>query len=683
MALLSVSNVSKSYGATKIFENVSFTIENNHRIGLVGINGSGKTTLLKVICDQEPYDTGEVYTSKQLKIGYVEQFVCRDSKRTALEELIHVQQELLQLEEKMETLQQQMEEVQELKTGQAEEDRVKRLEKIAMQKHACEMEYQEKGGYTYRSIARSTLLGLGFQEQELQLTVEELSGGQRTKLTLAKLLFSDCNLLLLDEPTNYLDIASLEWLENFLLNFKGSYLVISHDRYFLDKVTKETFEMESGRLTIYRGNYTKYLELKAERKKTMTRNYENTQKEIRRLEQVIEQQKTWSQEHNYKTIRNKQKGIERLENSLEKPDKEMEKMKFHFKTISGGNQEVLVTQNLGKSFSNKTLFQKVSIRIWKGEHAFLVGPNGCGKTTFLRIILQQLPADSGEFQLGNHMKVAYYSQAMEELVENKTILEYVWDAYPKLKQTEVRQALAVFLFKGEEVNQMIRTLSGGERARVALLMIMLSEANFLILDEPTNHLDILSREALETALQEYDGTMLIVSHDRYFMNKLATKIYRFTEQGAKEYEGNYDQYLEKEKAEQAGASAGTGDSMANAGAKFATQIRGASMASENGGQEEGLDNSKAMRKMLYQEKKANEAAERKRKKRIAFLEEEMQKNDAQVKELEEMAKSEEYATDYVKVMELMEQVESRKKENETLLEEWMQLSEEDASGVEE
>ena len=672
MALLSLSNVSKSYGVNKVFENVSFTIEENHRIGFVGINGSGKTTLFKIICDQLTYDEGEIFKSKVLKIGYVEQFVCRDSERTVFEELLTIQQELIDIEQEIERLQQEIEsktnseilsinemvilERDDIWEGNTNKNYTNKnytyntyntyntykndcnitLESLISKKHNLENLYSEKGGYTYRSIARSTLIGLGFEEKELELKVYELSGGQKTKLTLAKLLFSNSNLLLLDEPTNNLDITSIEWLENFLLNFKGSYIIISHDRYFLDKVTRETFELESGRLSAYKGSYTTYLKLKEEKNKTLARKYETTQKEINRLEQVIEQQKTWSQEHNYKTIRNKQKMIDRLENSLEKPDEEMEKMKFHFKTISGGNREVLITRNLAKSFENKELFKNVNINVYKGENVFIVGPNGCGKTTLLKIIQNKLKQNSGEYILGNNMKIAYYSQASEELNDNKTILEYVWDSYPKLTQTEVRKALAVFLFKGEDVNKQISMLSGGEKARVSLLMIMISESNFLILDEPTNHLDILSREALEEALQEYEGTMLIVSHDRYFINKLANKIYRITKNGSKEFLGNYDYYLENNIEE-----------------------------TEKVVKEKNLS---------YKERKEQEAAIRKKNNRLKKLEEEIATNEEKIKELENLANTEEYATDYIKAMDLTMQIEELKNKNDTLYEEWMENS---------
>jgi len=635
VALFSLSNVSKSYGTTKIFENVSFTIEENHRIGLVGINGSGKTTLFKVICEQIAYDEGEIFKAKNLRIGYVEQFVCKDSNLTVLDELLTIQDELLLIESEMEELQQKIEvATDKIESSQNREEEI--LEVLITKKHNLENRYSELGGYTYQSIARSTLLGLGFEERELMLKVSELSGGQKTKLTLAKLLFSNSNLLLLDEPTNNLDITSIEWLENFLLNFKGSYLIISHDRYFLDKVTKETFELENKRLSVYKGNYTTYLKLKEEKNKTLSRRYETTQKEIKRIEQIIEQQKTWSQEHNYKTIRNKQKMIGRLENSLEKPDEEMEKMKFRFKTISGGNREVLIVRNLSKTFENKQLFQNVNINVLKGENVFIVGPNGCGKTTFLKIIQDKIPYDAGEYLLGSNMKIAYYSQTAEELDSNKTVLEYVWNAHQKMTQTEVRKALAIFLFKGEDVNKQISMLSGGEKARVALLMIMLSESNFLILDEPTNHLDILSREALENALVDYEGTMLIVSHDRYFMNKLANKIYRITKNGSKEFLGNYDYYLQN--------------------------------------YEEHEEKVVKEKNLSYKEKKEQEAAERKRKNQMMRLEKTIWKNEDKIKELEELAGTEEYATDYVKVMEITKQLDELKEENEKIYEQWMALN---------
>ena len=403
MALLSLSDVTKFFGDKLIFENVSFTIEEGHKLGFVGVNGSGKTTLFKVICDALNYDKGDIFKNKSLKIGYVEQFVLHNSDNTVLQELLTIKSDLLDLEKQIEAIQKRVEELaieesfnnisstlsNKLLANEAIGDEKSELNILISKKHTLEEEYKDNGGYTYKSIAHSTLIGLGFEEKELELKVNNLSGGQKTKLTLAKLLFSDSNLLLLDEPTNNLDISSIEWLESFLLNFKGSFIVISHDRYFLDKVTNETLELEHHKVSLYSGNYSKYLVLKEEKNKALKRKFEQTQKEINRLEKVIDQQRRWNQEHNYVTIRSKQKSIDRLEDSLEAPDAEIEKMKFRFKVVSGGNKEVLVTNNLCKSFEHKKLFENVNITIYKKERVFILGPNGCGKTTLIKMIMRK------------------------------------------------------------------------------------------------------------------------------------------------------------------------------------------------------------------------------------------------------------------------------------------------------
>jgi ATP-binding cassette subfamily F protein 3 len=624
MALLSLSDVSKSFGAELLFDNISFTVENNHKIGLVGVNGSGKTTLFKIICGTEIKDTGEIFKSKETNIGYVDQFACRDSNLNVFDELLTVKNDMIELENKINDLQKQI------------EKNPINLEELIEQKHKLDTEFEKRDGYIYRSIAKSTLIGLGFSEIELDQSVASLSGGQKTRLTLAKLLLSNSNLLLLDEPTNNLDISSIEWLENFLLSYKGSFIVISHDRYFLDRVTSETLELESKKLSGYKGNYTTYLSLKAEKNKMLSRKFEQSQKEISRIEGIIEQQKTWSQERNYKIIRNKQKSIDRIQAALEEPDKEMEKMKFHFKVIAGGNQEVLIVKNLTKNFGNKKIFENISLKVMKGENVFIIGPNGCGKTTLLKIIQDKLDYNDGYYEIGSNMKIAYYSQTGDELPENQTILEYIWNSHTKLTQTEVRNALATFLFKGSDVEKRIGVLSGGEKARVLLLMIMLSESNFLILDEPTNHLDIYSREALENALLEYDGTILAVSHDRYFINKLASKIYYLDKDRAIMYEGDYDNYIENSQVE---------DSVRQ----------------------------EKTRNTAYKEKKEKEAQERKQKNRIVKLEEAISKVEEEIQILEEKVMLPEYSTDYVKAMELTEKISEKKVELIGLYKEWGEL----------
>ena len=622
MALLSLSNISKSFGANLLFDGVSFTVEDGHKIGLVGVNGTGKTTLFKIIQDQMRCDSGEVYKAKNVNIGYVEQFVCTKPNITLYDEALSVHERLLQIENEMLQIQSDIE--------NSRSD----IDKLVLKQHAIDEEYRNLGGYTYKSITRSTLLGLGFKEKEFSLEVSKLSGGQKTKLMLAKMLLSKSNLLLLDEPTNNLDIDAIEWLEEFLINYKGSFIVISHDRYFLDKVTTETYELENKRLTIYSGNYSKYLKLKEEKNKTLSRRYDNTQKEIERIEGIIEQQKTWSQERNYKIIRNKQKMIDRLQDSLEKPDAVLDKLDFKFKTVSGGNKEVLIVDKLAKAFDENHIFENVSLEVLKKERVFLIGPNGSGKTTLLKIIQGKLKQNAGDFKVGSNIKVAYYNQTSEdEYTENKTILKYVWDSHLELTQTEVRKALARFLFKCEDVEKNILDLSGGEKARISLLMMMLSESNFLILDEPTNHLDIYSREALENALMEYEGTMFVVSHDRYFINKLATKIYRIEKDCAKEFKGNYDYYIQNY-------------------VKTAEEV-----VVEN------------VKKNDYKERKAQEAAQRKKDNAIKRLENEIIESEEEIKKLEELSLTDEYAKEYTKAMEIVSKIEEGKQKLEKLYEE--------------
>ncbi|MBQ9267332.1 MAG: ABC-F family ATP-binding cassette domain-containing protein [Clostridia bacterium] len=623
MALLSLSNISKSFGSNLILENISFEIENLHKIGLIGPNGAGKTTLFKIICDQLNFEKGEIYKSKNTKIGYTEQFACQDSSLTLLDELLTVFNDLIVIEQRLKTLESQI--------SLAKND----VQELVDEQHSLTVKYEEKGGYTYRSIAKSTLIGLGFEEKDFLLPVSNLSGGQKTKLSLAKMLLSNCNLLLLDEPTNNLDISSMEWLENFLNNYKGSFIVISHDRYFLDKVTNETFELENRRLTAYPGNYSKYLALKDEAQKSITKKYETTQKEINRIEGIIEQQKTWSQERNYKIIRNKQKMIDRLEASLVAPEKEAEKLSFHFKTIAGGNREALVVDKLAKSFGDKKLFENISLEVFKTERVFLLGPNGCGKTTLLKILEGTLKQDAGTYIIGSNMKVAYYHQMNEDWFSlNKSILDFVWETYPKLTQTEVRSALARFLFKGEDVFKTLSSLSGGELARISLLLMMLSESNFLILDEPTNHLDIASKEALENALQEYDGTIFAVSHDRYFINKLASKVYRLTPSEALLFKGNYDFYLQHYTEE----------------AKAKTTKE---------------------KKTSYQERKQQQAAKRKQQNQIARIEKTIEEKEQEKAALE--IEAENCGADYVKAMEITEKISALSNEIASLYAEWEQL----------
>lgn len=624
MALLSLSNIKKYYGNNLILNNISLTIENNHKIGFVGANGSGKTTLFKIISNQINKDDGEIFLSKSTKIAYVDQFIISNENTTILDEALSIFNDLQLIEKELDIINQRLLTESSISLIQKQEDLINT--------------YKNKNGYTYKNLTRSTLLGLGFTENELTLNVSNLSGGQKTKLALAKLLLSDSNLLLLDEPTNNLDIESIEWLENFLLNFKGSFIVISHDRYFLDKVTNETIELENHEINLYHGNYSKYIELKKEQLQAMTKKYDLQQKEINRIQGIIAQQTTWSQERNFKIIRNKQKSIDRIENEMVKPPEEADTLNFTFKTISGGNKEVLIANEISKAFENKKLLENASCLVYKKERVFLLGPNGSGKTTILNLIMNELPLDSGTITVGSNMKIAYYKQTSNITYSNKNILEYIWELYPKLTQTEVRSALARFLFKGEDVFKNVNDLSGGEKARLSLLNLMLSESNFLILDEPTNHLDIPSREALEDALTNYEGTLLIVSHDRFFINKLASKIYYIDNKKLLEFKGNYNYFIE----------------------------------SFNKSTEEKETNKKVVNNS-YKERKEQEAQKRKIANRISKIELEIENLENELKETEKLAETPEYGSDYEKAMELTNKIQEINEKISSLYEEWESL----------
>lgn len=624
MALLNLSNIKKYYGSNLILNNISLNVENNHKIGLVGANGSGKTTLFKIISNNLRQDDGEIFISKSTKISYIDQFITSSENKNIFEDALTVFNNLLKIEQELEIINQEL-------LTNSSDNLIKKQEELINN-------YKNNGGYTYKSLTRSTLLGLGFSENDLTLNLSNLSGGQKTKLALAKLLLSDSNLLLLDEPTNNLDIESIEWLENFLLNYKGSFIVISHDRYFLDKVTNETIELENHVLNTYPGNYSKYLKIKKEREDSSLKKYNQDKKEIDRIEGIIEKQTTWSQEKNFKIIKNKQKSIERIEKEMVKPTEEADTIKFKFKTISGGNKEVLILNEISKSFGNKQLLEKASGIVYKKEHVFLLGPNGSGKTTILNLVMNETCLDNGFITVGSNMKIAYYKQTSNMTYSNKNVLEYLWDMYPNLNQTEIRSALARFLFKGDDVLKNVNDLSGGEKARLSLLNLMLTESNFLILDEPTNHLDIPSREALEEALIDYEGTLLIVSHDRFFINKLANKIYYIDNKKLLEYHGNYDYFISKYE-------------------KNSNKIEKVEKQSTNS----------------YKERKEQEAAKRKLTNKISKIESEIETLEDNLNSLQEMAQTSEYGTDYQKALELSNQIEEIQNKLSKLYEEWEEL----------
>ena len=632
MAILTVNNITQSFGEETVLRGVTFELQKGERVGLVGVNGSGKTTLFKVLTGEYTPDTGSVVFGKDTVLGYMEQHVCRDLEKTAFDEVMTVFSPLLQMERELEEVSAR------LSAHPGEEE----TQGLILRQTELNDRFVDGGGLTCRSRARSALLGLGFLEEQLQNPVGVLSGGQKAKLQLAKMLLSGANLLLLDEPTNHLDIPSVEWLEDFLKNYGGAYIVISHDRYFLDKVTGRTLEMEGKTVASYKGSYSRYLDLKAEKRLAMERVYENTQREIKRIEGIIEQQRRWNQERNYVTIASKQKQIDRLEATLEKPEEDPESIRFQFKASRRSGDEVLTAEDVSLSFDGPKLFDHVNLEIRRGEKVFLIGPNGCGKTSLFKILLGQYQPDGGLVKLGTGVDLGYYEQSQMSLHDEKTVIDEIWDLHPRMTQTEVRSALAVFLFKGEDVFKPVGALSGGERARVLLLKLMLSKANFLLLDEPTNHLDIGSCQALEDALQGYDGTLFVVSHDRYLINKLADRLYVLGKDGAKLYPGNYDYYLEKRQEEMEAAP-----------------------------REEA-----APKVNLYKLRKERESELRKKRTALTRVEGQIEENDRERAALAEKLEQPEVAADYQAVTQTSQEIAALEAQGEALLQQWTQLSEE-------
>lgn len=530
MSVISVQNLTLSFGENTLFNDVSFDVYEKDKVGFIGANGVGKTSLFKIITGEYKPDNGACYIGKNVKVGYMEQHTCSDNK-TVYDELISVYDNLIEMEK-------ELEEIAEKLTATPTE------ELIAKQDYLTN-EFNQNGGLTYKSMVRSSLIGLGFNEQDFAMPTSKLSGGQRSKLILAKLLLSNADLLLLDEPTNHLDISAVEWLEGFLSNFNGAFIVVSHDRYFLDKITTKTIELENKKLRSYKGNYSEFLVKKEAEQKAIEEKYENDIKEIERIEGIIAQQRQWNREKNIKTAESKEKVIERIKEQMVIPDSKVQKIRFDFtpKCVSG--EDVLDVFDLAKSFGDKKIFENVSFNVRKGQRVFLLGDNGCGKTTLLKILMNDYRQTDGKFKFGANLFTGYFDQVQAKLDLSKTAIDEVWSAFPQMTETKVRNALAAFLFKGDDVYKVLEKCSGGERARIALLKLMLGQFNFLLLDEPTNHLDAFSREELENTLLNYTGTMLIVSHDRYFINKLATKIIELTPTGANEFIGNYDDYIER------------------------------------------------------------------------------------------------------------------------------------------
>lgn len=537
MIVLSCRNIKKSYGIQDVLKDVTLSVNEGDKVGIIGPNGEGKSTLFKILSKNITPDDGDMFIDKNKTIGYLSQHLSLQSDNTIYEEVSSVFQHLINLENKIKDLEIKMKEP-------YDEANASYHEKLIKDYTTSQELYENRGGYTYRGNISKVLKGLGFLEDDFNKVITTLSGGQKTRIALCKLLLQNPDILLLDEPTNHLDLEAIEWLEEFLKSYKGTLLVISHDRFFLDAVTNRTFQVINGHVNCYNAPYTKYLELKEKDYEAKLKAYNLQQAEIQRQEEIIQKFRSFNREKSIRRAESREKALEKMER-LDAPDKEKGASKIQFETAVKSGYDVLHIENLSKSFEDKNLFNNISFDLKRGEKIALIGDNGRGKTTLLNIIIGKLKADSGKTILGTNVNVGYYDQEQSDLDQNKTILDEVWDAFPDLTTTKIRTALGSFLFTGDDVFKEIKNLSGGEKCRINILKLMLSQSNFLLLDEPTNHLDIPSREALENAILNYDGSMLIVSHDRYFLNKVINKIVELKETGMDEYLGNYNYYMEK------------------------------------------------------------------------------------------------------------------------------------------
>ena len=539
MIVLSCNNLYKSFGIDSILEDICFTVNEGDKIGVIGVNGTGKTTLMKILTGEYGYDQGDIYTSKDCEIGYLQQNTNFHSNNSILEEVLEVFKPLIDMENYLRELEHRISE-------EGSKNNSPILEKL-MDDYSNTLEtFASKNGYGYKSEAKGVLKGLGFKDEDMDKPIAILSGGEKTRVLLGKLLLKKPTLLLLDEPTNHLDSEAIEWLEFFLKQYKGTVMLISHDRYFLDQVVDRVFEVHNKKLKSYNGNYSKFIELSKVEKEIELKKYEDQQKDLKKQEESIERLKAYGREKHLKRARSKEKALDKID-VLDKPEAYRKKAKIKFNpSISSGN-DVLHVENISMAYEDKVLFKGVNFDIYRGEKVALIGPNGIGKSTLFKIIMNELSPVNGEIKLGTNVNVSYFHQEQKTLNLDNTIIDEIWDTNDRLTQTEIRNMLGSLLFENEEVFKKISTLSGGERARIAILKLILSKANFLLLDEPTNHLDIDSKEVLEEALENYTGTIFTISHDRYFLNTVVDKILVLSEDGVTEYLGNYDYYINKKR----------------------------------------------------------------------------------------------------------------------------------------
>ncbi len=632
--ILSCNNISKSFGTDVIIKSCSFNIEDHEKAAIVGINGAGKSTLLKIITGIEPADTGLVTLAKDKTLGYLSQQQNLNSDNTIYDELLSVKQYILDMEAQLRSIENQM---------KSADDTA--LETLMKKYSDLNHEFELNNGYAYKSEITGVLKGLGFAEEDFTLNVNTLSGGQKTRVALGRLLLSKPDIILLDEPTNHLDMESISWLENYLLNYSGAVLIVAHDRYFLDKIVSKIIELDNGNATVFSGNYTDYASKKAILRNMQLKEYLNQQREIKHQEEVITKLKQFNREKSIKRAESREKMLNKME-FVDKSEILNDKMdiKLEPNVISGN--DVLTVDNLTKGFDGTVLFDNICFQIKRGERVVLIGSNGTGKTTILKLINGIIPADSGSIYLGAKVNIGYYDQEHHVLDPDKTIFDEIRDAYPDLNNTQIRNTLAAFLFTNEDVFKYIKDLSGGERGRVSLAKLMLSNANFLILDEPTNHLDITSKEILENALNSYTGTVLFVSHDRYFINSTATRIIELANKTVVNYIGNYDYYLEKK------------------------DILGAKPITNN----TSKSSSSAISKLNWQEEKVKQAQQKKIKNEIKRTEERMALIEAEIEELDNMYADPAISSDTAKLMEIHTRKEALSKELDELYDKWGELT---------
>lgn len=637
--ILSCQGISKSFGEKVILEDASFHIEERERAALIGNNGAGKTTLLRIIMEEIHADAGQVVLAKDKRIGYLAQYQDVQGHLSVYEELLSTKQYIIDMEERLRAMEVQM------KNASGEE-----LDRLMNSYTRLTHEFELENGYAYKSELMGVLNGLGFTEEDFTKQVATLSGGQKTRVALGKLLISKPDILLLDEPTNHLDMESIAWLETYLLNYPGAVFIVSHDRYFLDKVVTKVIEIDAGQVRMYAGNYSAYAEKKAQLRDAQYKAYLNQQREIKHQEAVIVKLKSFNREKSIKRAESREKMLNKIQR-IDKPIEVQSQMRLSLEPRVVSGNDVLTVEDLAKSFPQQKLFSNISFQIKRGERVALIGNNGTGKTTMLKILNGLLDADAGSFSLGAKVQIGYYDQEHHVLHAEKTIFEEISDTYPTLTETQIRNMLAAFLFTGDDVFKVISSLSGGERGRVSLAKLMLSEANFLILDEPTNHLDIASKEILEEALNSYTGTVLYVSHDRYFINQTATRILDLTNQSVVNYIGDYDYYLEKKE---------------ELTEKYAPTAQEAT--------EEAKEETPSEGKLTWQQQKEEQARKRKQENELKKVEKRIEELETRDKEIDDTLVLPDVCTNVGRCAELSREKDKIQAELEELYEKWEELA---------